>query len=63
MVGMRGEDVQQESSRYDSNHLMTIAKLAAAAVIPTAAMAVQGAGFGRAKEGESSGGHVKRFPN
>lgn len=56
MVGMTGANVQHGSSRYYSHRLMVIARMAAAAAIPAAAVAVFDTGFGRIKGGEPGGG-------
>jgi len=53
---MTGAVFQQDSSRYCSHSLIIIARMAATAAVPTAAITVRGRGFNRAKRGESSGG-------
>lgn len=55
MVGMTGEDFQEESWRYWSHSLIIIARMVATAAIPVAAITVRGRGFDRAGGGGSSG--------
>jgi len=54
-VGMTGADCQ-ESGRSCSHSLIAIARIAAAAAIPAAAIAMRGTGLGGAKGGEQTGG-------